>query len=547
MTLFKLTRNKISLLAAIAFFLFFAAVPQVKALNVPGGGTTTGTPNDAEYKSKIDTIMEKSATKNSYQYSVWEPAVYGTSEMNQQSFTNETFKSLIASMNDKILGCLNCPAEQKEYGAIQSLGKTMASLYTIPPASAGEYFADLGKHLGITPAYAQATGTGFEGLRPFLSIWKSFRNLAYFFFVIIFVFIGFAMMFRMKINPQTVITIQNTIPRAVVALILVTFSYAIAGLLIDLIVNVVSAIGVSVVNPKSAIDSILGGLNGLLSDNHYPTVSLDNPNILTFATLFFGRGMEYAVTIAGQLNPVVLFLSSLGTSLSPEVVRVINSFPPFSLGQGLLVLIFAIILLITFIRLFFMLLSAYARVLLSVLLGPLQIMIGVLPGQNTFGKWIKNLVANLAVFPAVIIMLALSATVYTAATDNGNTGLWVPSTLRPPASNTVGVNVEFVGALVAFGIILLTPKVADAIKAFMEGKSFDHEGGIKEAFNPIIAPIAGAVGFASGSARSMGQALVSQKIGPHIGLREGPKEVIIVGQKDTPTNLRPGQAPKSTS
>ena len=119
-------------------------------------------------------------------------------------------------------------------GAIGGISNLIAAMYANPPASSVEYFADLGKNLGIVkPAYAQ--GIGFEGLKPILPIWKAFRNIAYLFFTIIFVIMGFAIMFRVKLDPQTVISIQNAIPRVVVALILVTFSYAIAGLLIDLI------------------------------------------------------------------------------------------------------------------------------------------------------------------------------------------------------------------------------------------------------------------------------------------------------------------------
>ena len=41
-------------------------------------------------------------------------------------------------------------------------------------------------------------------------------------------------MFRMKINPQNVATFQSAIPKIVTTLILITFAYAIAGFMIDL-------------------------------------------------------------------------------------------------------------------------------------------------------------------------------------------------------------------------------------------------------------------------------------------------------------------------
>ena len=42
-------------------------------------------------------------------------------------------------------------------------------------------------------------------------------------------------MFRVKINPQTVVSLQTMIPKLVTTLILITFSFAIAGLVIDMI------------------------------------------------------------------------------------------------------------------------------------------------------------------------------------------------------------------------------------------------------------------------------------------------------------------------
>jgi len=41
-------------------------------------------------------------------------------------------------------------------------------------------------------------------------------------------------MFRIKINPQTAITIQLALPKLIITLLLITFSYAIAGFMIDI-------------------------------------------------------------------------------------------------------------------------------------------------------------------------------------------------------------------------------------------------------------------------------------------------------------------------
>jgi hypothetical protein len=53
-------------------------------------------------------------------------------------------------------------------------------------------------------------------------------------FIIIFLVIGMAIMLRVRIDPRTVMTIQNQIPKIIIGVVMVTFSFAIAGFLIDM-------------------------------------------------------------------------------------------------------------------------------------------------------------------------------------------------------------------------------------------------------------------------------------------------------------------------
>jgi hypothetical protein len=126
-------------------------------------------------------------------------------------------------------------------GAIGVMSQMISVLYT-PPLHTGDYFNHLAQNFGIVkPAYAQ--GTGFEGLKPLLGIWTAFRNIVYLIFTIVFVVIGLAIMFRIKIDPRTVMTIQNQIPKIIVGIVLVTFSYAISGFLIDMMYTSIYLIG----------------------------------------------------------------------------------------------------------------------------------------------------------------------------------------------------------------------------------------------------------------------------------------------------------------
>ncbi len=118
-------------------------------------------------------------------------------------------------------------------GALGMLGGAMVALGTTAPTSPVQYLATVGESFGIRPAYAQVSGSGNSVIQPILKLWQLTRNIAYFGFILIFIAIGFMIMFRQKLNPQTVISAQNALPGVVVALILVTFSYFIAALIID--------------------------------------------------------------------------------------------------------------------------------------------------------------------------------------------------------------------------------------------------------------------------------------------------------------------------
>src|ERR1035437_3801494 len=123
---------------------------------------------------------------------------------------------------------------QNNNGAIGAMSGMIAILYT-PPLHTSDFIAYMGQNFGIAkPSYAQVTGIGFIGLTPLLHAWVVFRNIVYLLFVFIFIIIGLAIMLRIRIDPRTVMTIQNQIPKIIISLILVTFSFAIAGFLIDL-------------------------------------------------------------------------------------------------------------------------------------------------------------------------------------------------------------------------------------------------------------------------------------------------------------------------
>jgi len=124
--------------------------------------------------------------------------------------------------------------------------------YANPPAS-GVYWAYSGlQNAGFVPKTYAAEGIGFAAIKPFMNIWKVFRDISYMLLVLVLIAIGFMIMFRAKINPQTVISVENSLPKIVVALLLITFSFPIAGFLIDLMYISIGIIAVFFSNVQNA-------------------------------------------------------------------------------------------------------------------------------------------------------------------------------------------------------------------------------------------------------------------------------------------------------
>jgi hypothetical protein len=157
---------------------------------------------------------------------------------NQESWLFESLSSNAVSFLIALVGEIpDSVLQGKSVGWIPGgmIGQTtkLAANTFYQPVSGIQYIAQLKDNFLGKPTYA-AQGIGFAGLAPLIPIWQVFRNMVYVLFSIVLVGIGLSIMLRIKISPQAVITIQSAIPKLITSLILVTFSYAIAGLLIPL-------------------------------------------------------------------------------------------------------------------------------------------------------------------------------------------------------------------------------------------------------------------------------------------------------------------------
>jgi len=175
------------------------------------------------------------------------------------------YKGMMCSMMGE--ACTDNPADADKNYRKSFLGfvsNLIVLPFANPPASGIAWTYSGLANAGFVPKTLAAEGIGMGSIQPFAKIWKIFRDVTYLLLVVILIAIGFMVMFRTKINPQTVISVENSLPKIIIALILITFSFAIAGFMIDLM-YILIAIITSILSPVYGYSSgTIGGywING---------------------------------------------------------------------------------------------------------------------------------------------------------------------------------------------------------------------------------------------------------------------------------------------
>ena len=368
-------------------------------------------------------------------------------------------------------------------GAVGYLASGIGTMMSNPVANTGEYIASIGREAGfIRPAYAQ--GMGWSTLEPVMEVWKAFRNIAYMVFIFVFIIIGFMIMFRSKLGGQALVTIQTALPQIIVTLLLITFSYAIAALMIDLIYLLIFIV-IGVFNAVGIIPS--GNVNNVKE-------LIFNGNVIDLIknVLFRGTGSSLVEGPADEFADLIT--SFVGVSIDGFLNKGASTLISF---------IFSIAILFILLKLFFMLIKAYMGVVFSIIFGPLILLTNAIPGKNSFMAWIKGLFANVMVFPVTAIMFIIGS----ALTSSNSFGT-DPNLVRADLMQTGGLALPFIGGgmttgmlttLIGFGVIMFIPKISEMLQ-----KSMGVEGGIAGAMGAVMEPIGKGWGVASAPMRGVG-------------------------------------------
>lgn len=407
---------------------------------------------------------------------------------NQESWMNEALMSNAMSINTAIAGTipdnvLNGTATSWiPGGMIGFTNNAIAALYN-PPASGVQYIAQTVNNFLGKPAYA---ATGYEGLKGIQNIWKSFRNTVYILFSVVFIGIGIAIMLRIKISQNAVITIQSALPSLITSLILVTFSYAIAGLLIDLSYVFQGLVLAILFNSQHGMNSeLFSGVSGM--GINFTFSKLMNVGFFGMSDLIYKATPIWGLSIVSGVAAGIIggLFALAGTGPGGIII-----------GVAAFIIIFVILLLmiiINIVKFFFGLVKCYISLILRIILAPLEIGMGAIPNSKmNFSSWIWNVIANLAVFPISLIFLTLINLIIDSIGVTGSYSLWSPPML--------GARM-FLCPIIGLTALALLPKLPTLIPQFVFSiKPSEFGKALGEGFKEI--PGRGLVGVGTSGVRA---------------------------------------------
>ena len=351
-------------------------------------------------------------------------------------------------------------------------------------------------------------GVGFNAASGIGVLWTAIRNLTYFLLILAMVVMSFMIMFRVKLSPQTVISVQSAIPRLIIALILITFSYAIAGFMIDLMYVLIGLIA-AILQQSELFSETWQGMYAALSGG-FP----------------FG--------VFGLMVVYLLLFGAAGSAAFQDLLTVMEQI----FGGGfvmsfiwLIIYIIAIIaLLIVFIKIMWTLIKSFVSLLLLIAAGPLYILGGAI-GMGGIAGWLKAMLSNLIIYPTVGTMFAISFLFLASAIPDGlltdevvglipflpirdalgaGGGGWAPPYV------VISSNLRLIWLFASFVIITLIPNIAAIIKGAVSGRPFAVGSAIGSALGAGVGvagyPIREAYGTVSEATRKGFQQPISDMV-----------------------------------
>ncbi|MCA9385244.1 hypothetical protein KC717_01205 [Candidatus Dojkabacteria bacterium] len=357
----------------------------------------------------------------------------------------------------------------------------------------------------VTPTYAQEStvyfpGWGYNILRPIQSFWSVNKNVAYGLLIIIVMVVALLVLFRRE-SGQQVITVVNSLPSIILSLLLITFSYAISGLFIDLITVGTNFVQyVLVASPGSpGYNTIWNGGTQIIYEDGVPRLwhqaeqvgeNLVNNEVGEFGPL----DGKYGIQADDPLMSVWLVFGTADLNLSgddllttdlvpqlnvietiPIIGGVVNSLTRLipdgsssadglsSLAAQIANLVFTLALFMASIRIFFKLMSAYITLILFPIVSPYMFLIAAMPTMlgNMIGAFLKPMfAASLKFIVTYAVFLLIVVITYEPLIQSFS---FVPPLLGYDPSTSVETSGRLVKILIAYGLYLATPVILDKV------------------------------------------------------------------------------------
>ncbi len=422
--------------------------------------------------------------------------IYGLFSFILNSATNTSTLSCLLGSGADLSKCKSAIEDLLKItdSSSQQESASLASLVfaTDRPFSGIAYVKDRAENFSLVPTvHAQSLGFGYTALQFVQEMWRNFRDIAYGMFVLVAVVFAFMIMFRVKLSPQTVVSVQSALPKIIGSLIAVTFSYAIAGLLIDLMYVVIGFVSL-IMAPMIPKVPLLLQTKVYTPSDVFNLLTLGPTSEVAGGAVGSSGVFGLLAMYFGPLLLLLIVLMLIGFILSAPAAGV--------LGWIALILLGIVILIIVWnaVKIVFALFKAFANILLLTIFAPLQLVFGALIPSLGFGEWVKSYFANLSVFvvTGVLFLLAwiFSLQAWVVAFGSGGTGLTLSESANSPWPPLLGsggkgsTGLLFIG--VSFVLFTLIPKATEVVQGFISGKPFAYGTAIGEAFGPL-APVGG--------------------------------------------------------
>jgi len=376
-------------------------------------------------------------------------------------------------------------------GVIGFMGRAIDSTLA-PPVSSIQYVAYLKNNFGVVkstyaaegdekifnPCIDSNRGVGFCSILPILDLWVAMRNIVYLILILIFIVIGVGIMLRIHIDPRTVMTVQNQIPKIIGGIIVISFSFAIAGFLIDVMWVTTYLFA-----------TILGTATGLESEKMINIVRAANP-IDAANSIANGGVIDIAAKASQALAELVsMAFQNQDMGVLDDLIQPLVSAAAF--------FVFVIAIIVALMRLWVSLIITYVNLILDIVFAPFWILAGALPGSSLgMSGWFKDMLANLAVFPVAISFFILANFFVSAFSGNDLT----QNRMAPPLLG--GTNSSAVAAIIGLGFLLMLPNLLSTTKAFFKAPKVN--------FGDIMKPVGVGSGVVFGAPKRFSSGVLNE-------------------------------------